>query len=167
MDRAVGPVASSIATLGRSKVAHTFPPGAAAGKAEAGPCAGRALLTYRPPAAGRPVGRTACSPMKPTPEDLASLDLTRALEELAAAAYVIDREARFRWWNRAYVELFCARRGKPFADVVAPQHRELARTNFARNLVGNTTTIFDLPVVDRAGAWLTLKISSAPLRHED
>jgi len=105
--------------------------------------------------------------MKPTPEDLASLDLTRALEELAAPAYVIDREGRFRWLNRAYVELFGDRRGKPFADLVAPQHRELARTNFARKLVGNTTTIFDLTVVDRAGEWLTLKITSAPLRHED
>lgn len=105
--------------------------------------------------------------MKLTSEDLASLDLTRALEELAAPAYVIDREGRFRWLNRAYVELFGDRRGKPFTDLVAPQHRELARTNFARKLVGNTTTIFDLTVVDRAGEWLTLKITSAPLRQQD
>jgi PAS domain S-box-containing protein len=105
--------------------------------------------------------------MKPTPEDLANLDLTRALEDLAAPAYVIDREGRFRWLNRAYVELFGDRRGKPFADLVAPEHRQLARTNFARKLVGHTTRIFDLTVVDRTGERLTLKITSAPLRRQE
>src|SRR3954452_9230720 len=105
--------------------------------------------------------------MKPTPENLAKLDLTRALEDLAAPAYVIDRDGRFRWLNRAYVELFGDRRGKPFADLVAPEHRGLARTNFARKLVGNTTRIFDLTVLDRSGERLTLRITSAPLRQED
>src|SRR3954468_19876385 len=105
--------------------------------------------------------------MKPTPENLAKLDLTRALEDLAAPAYVIDRDGRFRWLNRAYVDLLGDRRGKPFAELVAPEHRGLARANFARKLVGNTTRIFDLTVLDRAGERLTLKITSAPLRQQD
>jgi PAS domain S-box-containing protein len=105
--------------------------------------------------------------MTPKPEDPASLDLTRAMEDLAAPAYVIGRDGRFRWLNAAYVELLGDRRGRPFLDSVVPEHKELARTNFARKLVGKTTTIFDLVVLDRSGARLTLRITSAPLRENN
>jgi PAS domain S-box-containing protein len=100
-----------------------------------------------------------------TPEDPTNLDLTRAMEDLAAPAYVIDREGRFRWLNEAYVELFGDLRGRPFMDYVAPEHKEVARTNFARKVVGHTTAIFDLAVLDRHGRRLTLRITSAPLRE--
>jgi len=94
----------------------------------------------------------------------AKLDLTRAMEHLVAPAYVIDRDGRFRWLNKACVELFGDRRGRPFVDYVAPEHEQLARTNFARKAAGKTT-IFDLVVLDRAGERLTLRITSAPLRE--
>lgn len=87
------------------------------------------------------------------------------MEDLAAPAYVIDRDGRFRWVNRAHVELFGDIRGHPFVDHVAPEHRQLARTNFARKVVGKTTTIFDLQVLDRTGSRMTLRITSAPLRQ--
>jgi PAS domain S-box-containing protein len=105
--------------------------------------------------------------MTPTPEDPSKLDLTRAMEDLAAPAYVIDREGRFRWVNKAYIDLFGDRRGRPFADYVAPEHKQLALTNFARKLVGKTTTIFDLVVLDGSGQRVTLRITSAPLREDD
>ena len=88
------------------------------------------------------------------------------MEDLAAPAYVIDRDGRFRWVNRAYVEIFGDGRGRPFVDYVAPEHRQKARTNFTRKLVGKTTTIFDLNVLDSAGERVTLRITSAPLREE-
>jgi DNA-binding CsgD family transcriptional regulator len=50
-------------------------------------------------------------------------------------------------------------------DHVAPEHKQVSRTNFARKIVGKTTTIFDMTVLDRAGERLTLRISSAPLRE--
>jgi PAS domain S-box-containing protein len=88
------------------------------------------------------------------------------MEDLAAPAYVIDRDGRFRWVNSAYVEIFGDRRGQPFVDAVAPEHRALARTNFARKVVGKTTRIFDLKVLDQSGNNVTLRITSAPLRRE-
>jgi PAS domain S-box-containing protein len=103
--------------------------------------------------------------MTHTPQDPAKLDLTRAMEDLAAPAYVIDRDGRFRWLNKAYIELFGDHRGRPFGDYVAPEHKQLARTNFARTVVGKTTTTFDLVVFDRGGGRLTLRITSAPLRE--
>src|SRR5690348_11436178 len=103
--------------------------------------------------------------MTPTPEDPTKLDLARAMEDLAAPAYVIDCEGRFRWLNRSFVELFGDRRGRLFIDSVAPAHKQLARTNFARTVVGRATTIFDLVVLDRDGGRLTLRITAAPLRE--
>jgi PAS domain S-box-containing protein len=100
-----------------------------------------------------------------TPDELKELDLARAMDDLAAPAYVIDRDGRFRWVNRAYVEIFGDRRGRPFVDYVAPEHRQRARSNFARKVVGKTTRVFDLTVLDDAGERLTVRITSAPLRR--
>ena len=94
-----------------------------------------------------------------------TLDLPQAMEDLPAPAYVIDREGRFRWVNDAYVELLGDRRGERYDDHVAPEHRALARTNFARKVVGKTTRIFDLRVLDQNGNGVTLRITSAPLRR--
>jgi len=101
------------------------------------------------------------------PEDPAQLDLSRAMDDLAAPAVVIDREGRFSWLNRAYIELFGDRRGQSFVDSIAPEHRQLARTNFARKVVGKTTRIYDLTVFDRSGARITLRTTAAPLRRGD
>ncbi len=86
------------------------------------------------------------------------------MDDLAAPAYVIDRDGRFRWVNQAYIDIFGDRRGRPFVEYVAPEHRQRARTNFARKVVGKTTTIFDLTVLDHAGERVTVRITSAPLR---
>jgi PAS domain S-box-containing protein len=94
-----------------------------------------------------------------------SLDLSGAMEDLAAPAYVIDREGRFRWVNAAHIELFGDLRGEPFVEYVAPEHRQLARTNFTRKVGGKTTTIFDLVVIDKDGERVMLRITSAPLRR--
>lgn len=88
------------------------------------------------------------------------------MDDLAAPAYVIDRDGRFRWVNRAYVEIFGDRRGRSFVEYVAPEHRQRARTNFARKVVGKTTRIFDLTVLDQAGERVTIRITSAPLRRD-
>lgn len=101
-----------------------------------------------------------------TPDDFQNLDFARAMDDLAAPAYMIDRDGRFSWVNQAYIELFGDRRGRPFADSVAPEHRQRARTNFARKVVGKTTTIFDLTVLDGAGERVTVRVTSAPMRRE-
>jgi DNA-binding CsgD family transcriptional regulator len=94
-------------------------------------------------------------------------ELPLALSELAAPAYVIDRDGRLRWLNAAYIELMGDRRGQSFLEVVAPEDRNLARTHFARKVVSKTSTVFDLRVVAPSGEHLRLRISSAPLRRGD
>jgi PAS domain S-box-containing protein len=100
------------------------------------------------------------------PGDPAKLDLTRAMEDFVAPAYVIDLKGRFRWVNKAYVELLGDLRGRSFADHVAPEHRQLASTNFARTVAGETTNNFDLMIVGGTGQRLTLQITSTPLREQ-
>lgn len=92
-------------------------------------------------------------------------DISGALEDLAAPACVIDRDGRYRWLNRAYIELFGDKRGQPFVDGIVPEQRALARTNFARKVVGKSTRVYDLRVIDRLGNAVTLRTTSAPLRR--
>jgi PAS domain S-box-containing protein len=104
---------------------------------------------------------------KPAETSLDSVpDISGALEDLAAPACVIDREGRYRWLNRAYIELFGDKRGQPFVDAIVPEQRALARTNFARKVVGKSTLVYDLRVIDRFGNAVTLRTTSAPLRHD-
>jgi PAS domain S-box-containing protein len=98
--------------------------------------------------------------------ELAALDLPTAVEDLAAPAYVINREGRFCWINRAMLELLGDLRGEPFVEYVAPEHRQLARTNFTRKVVGKTTQIFEMVVLDRNGARIPMRLTSAPLRRD-
>jgi DNA-binding CsgD family transcriptional regulator len=94
-------------------------------------------------------------------------DLERALAEFAAPAYVVDRDGRVRWVNAAYVELMGDPRGQSFLEVVAPEDRHMARTNFARKVVSGASTSFDVCVFARTGERLTLRVTSVPLRQGD
>src|SRR5689334_20334291 len=100
-----------------------------------------------------------------TTDDLTTLDLNRALHELEAPACVIDREGRFRWVNRRYLEIFGDRRGESFVDTVVPEHRQFARTTFLRAVSGKQERIFDVTVYDRNGDRVTLRVSTAPLHR--
>jgi PAS domain S-box-containing protein len=92
-------------------------------------------------------------------------DLQRAVQELVVPAYVIGRDGRFRWLNPAAITLIGDRRGHSFDSVVAPEHRKLARTNFARKIVGEDGTVYDLIVVDASGDLVRLRICSVPVRR--
>ena len=100
------------------------------------------------------------------PLSTSAFDLSGALDKLAAPACVIDRDGRYRWLNRAYIELFGDKRGQPFVEGIVPEQRALARTNFARTLVGKATLVYDLQVLDRFGNAVTLRTTSAPLRRD-
>lgn len=98
-------------------------------------------------------------------DDLTTLDLNRALHELEAPACVLDREGRFRWVNRRYLEIFGDRRGESFVDTVVPEHRQFARTSFLRAVSGKQERLFDVTVYDRNGDRVTLRVSTAPLHR--
>jgi PAS domain S-box-containing protein len=100
--------------------------------------------------------------------DLVAFDLPGAVDELAAPAYIIDRDGRISWVNRAGVELFGDLRGTRFLERVAPEHRRVARTNFAKKVVGKTSTqVFDTVAIDREGGRIPMRVTSAPLRRDD
>jgi len=100
--------------------------------------------------------------------DLAAFDLPGAVDELAAPAYVIDRDGRISWVNRAGVELFGDLRGTQFLERVAPEHRQAARTNFTKKVVGKTSSqVFDTVAIDREGGRIPMRVTSAPLRRDD
>ena len=81
---------------------------------------------------------------------------------------MIDRDGRFSWVNRALVDILGDLRGTLFLERVAPEHRQLARTNFTRKIVGQVSTqIFDMVVIDREGGRVPMRFSSAPLRRND
>lgn len=126
------------------------------------------LPSYRPPAAGRPVGLrfTGSQQIELTNDELTGLDFAEVMEDLAAPAYVIDKDGKFSWLNRACLETFGDLRGRSFVDHVVPEHRQKGRTNFARKVVGNSTTIFDIDVFDRSGERITIRVTSAPLRQD-
>jgi DNA-binding CsgD family transcriptional regulator len=91
-------------------------------------------------------------------------DLLDALEAVRVPAFVIDRDGRLRWMNHEAVEIVGDRVGEPFARFVAPEDLALARTNFARKLIGEaTSTEFDLSVLGRDGQRHHFNISSVPL----
>jgi DNA-binding CsgD family transcriptional regulator len=92
-------------------------------------------------------------------------DLHRAVRDFAVPTYVIGRDGRFWWLNPASIRLIGDRRGEPYENVVAPEHRNLARANFARKIVGEDGTVFDLLVSDQTGDLVRLRVSSVPLRR--
>jgi PAS domain S-box-containing protein len=100
-----------------------------------------------------------------TSHELTGHNFAEVMEDLAAPAYLIDKEGRFSWLNRACIETFGDLRGRSIVDHVVPEHRQKGRTNFARKIVGNSTTIFDIDVLDRSGERITIRVTSAPLRE--
>jgi PAS domain S-box-containing protein len=94
----------------------------------------------------------------------AKLDLLDALEAVRVPAFVIDRDGRLRWMNQNAIEVVGDRVGEPFARFVAPEDLALARTNFARKLIGAAaSTEFDLSVLGRDGQRHHFNVSSVPL----
>jgi PAS domain S-box-containing protein len=93
------------------------------------------------------------------------LDLCRALSELAIPVYLIDREGRFRWLNEAGRTLVGDLVGAPFTRAIAPDHLHIAKENFARKIVGEGATEYELALLDTKGDRVVVRISSAPLRE--
>jgi DNA-binding CsgD family transcriptional regulator len=94
------------------------------------------------------------------------LNVTRALEEMSVPAYVLDREGRFRWQNSGFLRLFGNRLGQPYARTVAPEDLHLARTHFARKLIGEAgPTEYTLTALGANGERLAVRISWVPFRE--
>lgn len=91
------------------------------------------------------------------------MDITQALEDVAVPAYLIDPDGRFQWLNRKARELIGDVVGSPFSRVCAPEDLRVARTEFARKVVGHAKTEFRLTVMRPDGRRTVVEISSVPL----
>src|SRR3954471_4251535 len=93
------------------------------------------------------------------------VDLSSALETIGVPATVIDREGRNACLNSGAVELFANRVGDSFTRVVAPEDLHVARTHFAKKLIGEASlTEYSLRVLGSDGRRFDVRISSVPLR---
>jgi DNA-binding CsgD family transcriptional regulator len=90
-------------------------------------------------------------------------DLARALAEIAVPAFVLCRERRFRWLNRRAADLIGDAVGQPFSRVVVRENVNVARTEFARNLLGETKSDCVLMIQTSRLTRLTVRISATPL----
>lgn len=92
----------------------------------------------------------------------------RVLEDVSAAAYVVDGDGVFRWLNRRAIELIGNAVGKRFATVVAPDDLNHARCQFAKKLIGSaSSTDYLVSVMANGNGRVPLRITSAPIRTSD
>jgi DNA-binding CsgD family transcriptional regulator len=91
------------------------------------------------------------------------LDVTHALEEVSVPASVVDRDGRIRWQNRGSIELVGDRVGQAFSRAIAPEDVHVARTQFARKLLGEAQiTEYDLTLLRTDGRRLRARVSAVP-----
>lgn len=89
--------------------------------------------------------------------------LLAAVAELATPAYILDRDRRIRWLNRAAVELLGDKTGQSFCRIVAPEHVAAAQTQFARKILQRATEPHKLTLLDRRGKRTEVSVISTPL----
>jgi len=83
--------------------------------------------------------------------------LRLALDGIGIPMYVVDRRGVLLWANSAAARLFGTRAGEADSrDPLGPQ--------LARNMAGATTTVQDVTVSTADGAWIYLRVHSAPIR---
>jgi PAS domain S-box-containing protein len=97
----------------------------------------------------------------------ASGDLRAALADFGAPAYLLDRDGRIRWTNKAARELVGDWRGMTFAQAVAPEQRALVRDNFAQKVAGSRATAYDVWALRKDGSRVLVRAASAPLWDGD
>jgi PAS domain S-box-containing protein len=89
--------------------------------------------------------------------------LPPSLGEVNVPAYVVDRDGRIRWLNRAARKLTGDVVGLMFTSVLDPENAEAARPIFQRNVRGEPHGDFSVSLVGLDGKQTKVEISSAPL----
>jgi DNA-binding CsgD family transcriptional regulator len=92
--------------------------------------------------------------------------LRRAVEELPAPAYFIDRRRRLRWLNLAGRELLGDQIGQLFCRVVAREDVSTARNQLARRILGEASKDVFLTFIDREGQRVRAHLVSVPVTVE-
>ncbi len=96
-------------------------------------------------------------------EGAASLDLRETMRLVRFPSWIVDRAGRVAWENEAAKRLIGDVRGKLYASLVAPEFVTLAQEQFARKLLGQQVTDYELELVGIDGARVPVEVSSVPL----
>jgi DNA-binding CsgD family transcriptional regulator len=102
-------------------------------------------------------------------EALQSLEanLERALEDFRLPSYILGPDGAYRWINLAMSSLVGDVVGRKFVWSVAPEQAHLARGQFARKLIGDTSaTDYDLTLIGRDGRRVPVRSCSVALHAE-
>jgi DNA-binding CsgD family transcriptional regulator len=101
-----------------------------------------------------PTGSRARSPLLTLvpldPQAALAIGLRQAVDELPAPAYLLDRDRRIQWLNRAGHALLGEKAGEPFCRVIAPED-------------GTATADAQITLVDRNGRRVRAQLVSAPI----
>jgi PAS domain S-box-containing protein len=82
-------------------------------------------------------------------------------------SWIVDRVGRVVWENEAATRLFGDVRGKLYTALIAPEYVPLAQEQFARKLLGQQVTDYELELLGADGSRVPVEISSVPIPAGD
>src|SRR5689334_19427008 len=100
-------------------------------------------------------------------ERLASVDVRETMRRVRFPSWIVGRDGRVVWLNDAATNLVGDVRGKLYSSVVAPDYRELAREQFARKLLGDPVTDYEIELITKDGRTVPIELSSVPIEAGD
>jgi PAS domain S-box-containing protein len=100
-------------------------------------------------------------------EGHASLDLREMMRFVRFPSWILDRDGRVVWENEAALRLFGDVRGRLYPSLVTPEYVALAQEQFARKLLGQQVTDYELELFGVDGSRIPVEISSVPIRSAD
>jgi PAS domain S-box-containing protein len=78
-------------------------------------------------------------------------------------SWIVDRSGRVVWENDAANRLFGDQRGRLYSSFVAPEYLALAQEQFARKLLGQRVTDYEVELLAADGSRVRVETSSVPL----
>ena len=93
-------------------------------------------------------------------------DVTAALDDVPLPTALFDQEGKIRWQNKVSLSVRGRRVGLDFAEVLASEHKEEARSVFNRVLAGEGTEELVVRALNAAGEYMALQArwTAVPLR---
>ncbi len=88
------------------------------------------------------------------------VDLRHELQHVRFPAWLLDRDGRFVWLNRAANALVGDVRGKLYPSVVDPAYLSRAREQFTGKLFGQRVTDYEIVLVTQDGSSVPIEVSS-------
>jgi PAS domain S-box-containing protein len=105
-------------------------------------------------------------PAEPNPEDIPAVFapyMPPALRDVNVPAYILDRQGRICWFNRAAQRIAGHTVGRDFTEVIAGVDAADARRRLQARLDGSETGDHALSFVDPEGRETPVEISSVPI----